>query len=188
MNLSKEKINYGPLSHLIGVWSGDKGLDVSPEPDGSENNEYYETLTFTEAGDVTNAESQLLSVLYYRQTVQRTSNDEVFHDETGYWMWDEKTDVVMHSLTIPRGVCVLAGGKYDQSTDEQSVELEVSAAHDDKKWGIIQSPFMQENALTTDFYHRINVEGNSLSYTETMMINIYGKVFKHTDQNVLTRK
>ena len=33
-------IDYGPLAGLIGVWKGDKGLDVAPEPDGTENNPY----------------------------------------------------------------------------------------------------------------------------------------------------
>lgn len=32
------EINYGPLTELIGVWKRDKGIDVAPEPDGTENN------------------------------------------------------------------------------------------------------------------------------------------------------
>ena len=84
-------IDYGPLKELIGVWKGDKGLDVAPEPDGIENNPYFETITYTAIGDVTNVESQVLSAVHYRQIVQRKSNKKVFHDETGYWMWDPKT-------------------------------------------------------------------------------------------------
>jgi len=59
-------IDYGPLRALIGVWKGEKGIDVAPEPDGSENNPYYETMTFTAIGDVTNAESQVLAAIYSR--------------------------------------------------------------------------------------------------------------------------
>ena len=29
-------IDYGPLAGLIGTWKGDKGMDVSPEPEGTE--------------------------------------------------------------------------------------------------------------------------------------------------------
>ncbi len=82
------EVDYGPLSGLIGIWKGDKGLDVAPEPDGIENNPYYETLTFTAIGDVTNAETQDLVAVHYRQIVKRKSNDKIFQDETGNWILD----------------------------------------------------------------------------------------------------
>lgn len=86
---SSENIDYGPLTELIGIWRGGKGLDLAPEPGGTERNPYYETITYTAIGDVTNAESPTLAALHYREIVQRKSNDEVFHDETGYWMWTD---------------------------------------------------------------------------------------------------
>ena len=184
-----DNINYGPLNELIGVWKGDKGIDVAPEPDGAENNPYYETITFTAIGDVTNAESQVLAAIHYRQIVQRKSNDKVFHDETGYWMWDENTKTIMHSLTIPRAVSVLAGGSHNgEQEDDGSIVLEVSASLNDKDWQIIQSPFMRDNAKTTEFRHKITVGNGKLSYSETTIVDIYGKVFEHTDNNELTRQ
>jgi hypothetical protein len=113
---NQDDVDYGPLNQLIGVWRGDKGVDIAPEPDGAENNPYYETIAFTAASDVTNAESQTLAAIHYRQIVQRKSNDKVFHDETGYWMWDAQAGIIMHSLTIPRAVSVLAGGIYNGET------------------------------------------------------------------------
>ncbi|MEE8379854.1 MAG: heme-binding beta-barrel domain-containing protein [Gammaproteobacteria bacterium] len=182
-------INYGPLNRLIGVWKGDKGTDIAPEPDGTENNPYYETITFTAIGDVTNAESQALSAIHYRQIVQRKSDDEVFHDETGYWMWDKNTGIIMHSLTIPRAVSVIAGGSHDGNKNGGgNVVLEVSANINDKDWQIIQSPFMRDNARTTEFHHRITVGNGKLSYSETMMLEIYGRTFEHTDENELRRQ
>ena len=164
-------------------------LSISTEPDGAENNPYYETISFTAIGDVTNAESQTLAVLHYRQIVQRKSDDKVFHDETGYWMWDADAQTIMHSLTIPRAVSVLAGGKHNgERTDDGSFILEVSAGFNDKDWQIIQSPFMRDNARTTAFHHRITVGNGELSYLETTIVDIYGKVFEHTDQNELTRQ
>ena len=126
------KVDYGPLTDLIGIWTGDKGVDIAPEPDGAENTAYYETITFSDIGDVTNASTQVLAVLHYRQIVQMKSNDEVFHDETGYWMWDAKENIVMHSLVIPRGVAVLAGGDYsgEKMEDGRSI-FNVSASLDD---------------------------------------------------------
>jgi len=182
-------VDYGPLTELVGIWAGDKGVDIAPEPDGVENNPYYETITFTAIGDVTNAESQVLSVLHYRQIVKRKSNDKVFHDETGYWMWDAEQQTIMHSLTIPRAVSVLAGGRYNgEKSEDGRVKLDVSATVDDKSWQIIQSPFMEKNAKTKAFHHQIIVGDGKLSYSETTMVDIYGKVFEHTDQNELIRQ
>lgn len=178
-------VNYGPLASLIGNWEGDKGLDTSPEPSGKEETPYFETILFEAIGDVNNAETQTLAALRYHQLVSRKSNNQVFHNETGYWMWDAETDVIMHSLTIPRGVCVLAGGK--SVIRNSSTILDVRASVDDKNWGIIQSPFMQENARTNAFSHTIVIDGDELSYSETIVLDIYGKIFDHTDSNVLKR-
>jgi len=186
---NKNDIDYGPLKGLIGAWQGNKGLDVAPEPDGTENNPYHETITFSAIGDVTNAESQTLAAIHYRQIVQRKSNNEIFHDETGYWMWDAAAGIIMHSLNIPRAVSLLAGGKYNGAESAGgSVVLEVSAAQDDKNWQIIQSPFMQKNARTTGFRHKITIDNDKLSYSETTIVEIYGKVFEHTDENELVRQ
>ena len=181
-----QNINYGPLTELIGVWKGNKGLDIAPEPDGAEQTPYHETITFSPIGNVNNAESQLLAVLHYRQIVQRLSNDEIFHDETGYWMWDAKAGIIMHSLTIPRAVAVLAGGGHEgKAQNDGRWLLEVSAACDDENWQIVQSPFMRDQAKTTAFRQRILVGGGKLSYEETTMLEIYGRVFEHTDCNEL---
>lgn len=179
--------DYGPLAGLIGTWEGRKGLDIAPEPDGTEKNPYYETITFDAAGDVTNAEQQVITALHYRQIVTRKSTGKVFHDETGYWMWDAADGVVMHSLTIPRGVAVLAGGRYDGPDSDNNVVLEVNAKLNDPDWQIIQSPFMRDNASTIGFQQRITLNGDSLAYAETTMLDIYGKRFEHTDGNQLGR-
>lgn len=181
-----KSIDYGPLNDLIGIWKGDKGLDVAPEPDGAEENPYFETITFTAIGDVTNAESQVLVALHYHQIVRRKSNNKVFHNETGFWMWDARDKTIMHSLAIPRGVCVIAGGTYTGAKDpDGNVMIEVSASSADHDWHIIESPFMRDNARTTGFLHKITVGNGKLSYSETTVVEIYGKVFEHTDQNDL---
>jgi len=183
-NIDGSDVDFGPLTGLIGRWAGDKGSDVAPEPDGSEESPYYETIVFSAAGDVENAESQELVAVHYHQIVSRKSNDEVFHNETGYWMWDAAQGVVMHSLTIPRAVCVLAGGTVK---NENPVVFEVAARLDGPDWGIIQSPFMKGKARTLEFRHKVTLDGDQLSYSETTIVEIYGRVFEHTDQNELRR-
>lgn len=179
------EIDYGPLAALIGSWQGDKGMDVAPEADGPEQNPYYETIIFEAIGDVDNANSQVIAALRYHQVVYRQSNDQVFHNQTGYWMWDAERKLVMQSLTIPRGVCVLAGGTAE--TSDNQIEIKVQASNKDPDWGIVQSPFMQKNALTTAFEHTMQVIGDKLIYSETTSLDIYGSEFAHTDKNQLTR-
>ncbi|MEH6551950.1 MAG: heme-binding beta-barrel domain-containing protein [Pseudomonadales bacterium] len=179
-------IDYGPLATLAGSWQGDKGVDKAPEPEGEEKNLYYETLLFEPIGDVTNAEIQVLSVLRYHQVVSRKTNDQVFHNETGYLSWDPASGVIMQSFSIPRGVAVLAGGKADTS-GENELMIEVNAVADEGDWGIVQSPFMKDKAKTVSFSHSITVNGDELVYVESTVVDIYGKVFDHTDRNRLTR-
>jgi len=116
-------------------------------------------------------ESQTLAALRYHQVVSRKSDRQVFHNETGYWMWDRAAGIVMQSLTIPRAVCVLAGG----NAKAQDTTVEVRAGLGDKDWGILQSPFMRDKARTTGFTHKVSIEGNQMSYSETTKLEIYGK-------------
>jgi len=182
------QIDYGPLTGLIGTWEGDKGMDVSPEPEGKEENPFFETILFEAIGDVKNAGTQVLAAIRYHQVVSRKSDKKVFHNETGYWMWDAANKTVMHSLTIPRAVCVLAGGDYG-ATDKTGgpVKIQTAAKMGDAKWGILQSPFMQEKARTVEFRHSITIDGDKLAYSQTTFLEIYGKSFEHTDKNELVR-
>ncbi len=181
-------IDYGPLAALIGMWEGDKGVDTAPVPDGKIEEPYFETITFEAGGDLTNAKEQKLVIVPYLQVVSRKSTGAVFHHQVGYWNWDPNTGVIMQSLTIPRGFALLAGGHCAlRGQYGNSVTLEVKAALGDPDWGIVQSPFMRDKARSTAFSHRISVNGDSLSYSESTMLSIYGKTFDHTDVNTLTR-
>lgn len=178
-------VDYGPLALLIGNWGGEKGLDVAPEPDGSETTPYYDRLLFEPCGTVTNAEKQTLSVLRYHQVVRRLSNDEIFHNETGYWMWDAAQNLVCRTLTIPRGVCLVAGGSAQEAA--AGTVIRVHAAQGDANWPIIEAPFMRDNASTISFDHTITVTADGLEYEELTIVDIYGRRFDHTDANTLIR-
>jgi hypothetical protein len=183
-------IDYGPLAALIGKWEGRSGIDTAPEPEpvGKVEEPYFETITFEAGGDLTNASEQRLVIVPYTQIVSRISTGLVFHHQLGYWCWDPQTGVVMQSLTIPRGFALLAGGQVPlQAGYGNKVTLSVRAALGDPDWGIVQSPFMRDKAKTTAFTHTITVDGDSLTYSESTMLNIYGKVFDHTDTDTLKR-
>ena len=119
--------------------------------------------------------------------MKRKSNDQVFHDERGYLLWDAENKTIIQSFTIPRGVAIVAGCLYvgDPNAKEVTFELHASEKGD---WNIAQSPFMRDNAKTTSFMHLVKVYDNKLHYTETMMLDIYGRDFEHTDENTLTKK
>jgi hypothetical protein len=182
-------INYGPLAALVGTWQGDKGVDRAPEPDGEERSPYYETIIFEAAGDVTNAEKQTLSIVRYHQVVSRKSNDEVFHDQQGYWLWDPADNTLVESFIIPRGVAVIAGGTLAAPADAaQELVYNVAADANSPELGIIQAPFMFKQAKTTAFTHTVTVKGDDMRYSETTVLDIYGKKsYEHTDVNTLRR-
>ena len=84
---------------------------------------------------------------------------------------------------------MLAGGRFKRTGEQSSaITLEVAAKLGDPDWGVIQSPFMRDNARTIEFRHNLTINGNQLSYHETTVLEIYGSRFDHTDQNELTRR
>jgi len=183
---NEQTADYGPLKYLIGTWKGSKGIDLAPEPTGEETSKYYETIIFEKAGDVTNAEAQTLAIVRYHLTVQQTLNNEVFHDQVGYWLWDKEKQTIMHSFTIPRAVSILAGGKFEAQNNDNNITFNV-AAKQGEDWGILQSPFMSRNAKTIEFTQKLTINEQELSYTQTTVLVIYGRTFNHTDNNTLKK-
>ncbi|MBD2857531.1 FABP family protein [Spongiibacter sp. KMU-158] len=179
-------VDYGPLFGLLGMWRGDRGIDKAPEPDGEDVSPFYETVFFEACGDVDNAETQVLAVVRYHQVVHRKSNDKVFHNESGYWSWDKDSDLIMQSFSIPRGVSVVAGGKA-HIDDKGRTVIEVSAKKGDDEWGIVEAPFMRDNASSRSFQKKIILDGDSMIYNEATLLDIYGREYNHTDANRLQR-
>ena len=93
----------------------------------------------------------------------------------------------MQSISIPRGVTLLAGGTA--TTTDKSVVLSVQAKLGDPDWGIVQSPFMRDNASTVSFEIELTIKPDELSYTQTTVLDIYEKSnFDHTDRCKLIRR
>ncbi|MEZ4742730.1 MAG: heme-binding beta-barrel domain-containing protein [Bdellovibrionota bacterium] len=179
--------DYGPLSQLIGKWEGNQGKDIAPEPDGIEENPYYEYITFEPVRAVTNAEQQTLLALRYHQEVRRKSNDLVFHDQVGYWLWEPGSNEIVQTINIPRGVVLVAGGTIEKNIGG-GFTFNVVSKNDHDKWRIQQTPFMNKNARTVKFEHTLSVSEKEIVYKETTWIDIYGKEsFEHSDTNVLSR-
>ena len=95
------------------------------------------------------------------------------------------TGRVTQTLTIPRGVSVIAEGRAE--ANGEGWVLEVETTEDGRVGAIAQTPFLAQKARTLAFTHRIEVEGDTLRYTETTLVDIYGRRFEHTDRNTLQR-
>lgn len=76
----------------------------------------------------------------YHHIVRKKANGAVLHDQIGHWIYERATNTIMHSLTIPRGVCLLAGEEY-QEENKPSI-FHVRATADSHTYGIVQLPFM----------------------------------------------
>ena len=186
MNKLIDGVDYGPLTQLLGKWIGQKGLDIAPNADAApDKNSYIDELTVTTAGPAENAEEQQLVAVKYHHVVRKKENNHIFHDQTGHWIFEPSTGIIMHSLTIPRGVCLLAGGNVEQNGYETIFEVEAKAGSD--SFGIMQSPFMLEKAKTKRFQMRLSIKGNELNYRQITSLFIYGKDFEHVDESLLNR-
>src|SRR5688500_19318278 len=102
---------WGPLSALAGEWEGEGGLDSAFNHEQGEviQTPYREKLSFKPFGPVVNGQ-QTLYGLDYRTAMWRGSEENPFHTEVGYWLWDSATDEVLRGFVVPRGIVVLAGG------------------------------------------------------------------------------
>lgn len=179
-------VDYGPLAQLLGKWVGTRGLDIAPDADAEpDKTAYSDEMVFSLSGPAENAEEQNLVSVKYDHVVRKLDNGRIFHDQIGHWIYEMSTNTVMHSLTIPRGICLLAGGEYRESKGESQFNVEASA--DSRTYGIVQSPFMQEKARTEAFTMNMSVRENELDYREVTSLHIYGKDFEHVDQSTLFR-
>ena len=179
-------VDYGPLAQLIGKWIGNRGLDNAPDADANpDETPYTDEITFTPSGPAENAEEQDLVSVRYHHVVRKLEDGHIFHDQIGHWIYEKSTNIIMHSLSIPRAVCVLAGGEYreDNGTSIFNVEAEAGS----QTYGIVQSPFMLEKATTKAFKMSMSVKGDELSYREVTSLHIYGKDFEHSDESTLYR-
>ncbi len=186
MTVEKHGVDFGPLEALIGKWVGQTGLDIAPNQ-ACEPSEcaFRDELIISPVGDVTNAGEQTLLSVKYHHIVRREDNGTVFHDQIGHWLYEAATGLIMHSLSLPRGVCLLAGGTV--STEGNTSVFNVEASADSDTFGITQSPFMKEKARTDGFHMKLTVEGDTLTYRQCTKLHIYGKDFDHIDSSELRR-
>ena len=178
---------WGPLAALIGDWEGTAGLDVAFS---HERNQVWETpfsekVTMKPFGPVQNG-SQTLFGLDYKTAMWRGSEENPFHTEVGYWLWDADAQVVLRCFVVPRGVTVLAGGRFEAGASGFTLTAEAAS----ERYGISQNLYLAKLARTTHYEttFTFNADG-SASYTEHTMLEMaeLPKPLDHADSNRLVR-
>lgn len=177
--------NLGPLRPLAGIWQGTRGVDVKPKAEGPKKQAYTEHIELQPIDPQTNG-PQLFYGLRYHTHVTKPGQVKTYHDQVGYWLWEPATGTVVHTLTIPRGQVVMAGGQ----AAADATSFEVVATADSPTFGICSAPFLEYAFRTTEFRIRVTVNADGTwSYEEDTVLVIRGRAepFHHTDGNTLTR-
>ena len=177
--------NLGPLAPLAGVWEGIKGDDHHPVLGGSALTIYVERYELVPIDFQTNG-PQLFYGLRYHTHIHEVGKVETFHDQVGYWLWEPATKTVVHTLTIPRGQVVVAGGQ----AEPDATEFEVSATLGTGVYGISAVPFIDRAFRTLSYRLMVATHPDGRwSYDGNAILEIPDRdePFEHTDANTLTR-
>jgi len=177
--------NLGPLRRLAGTWESRAGVDINPKPDGPQRREYRERIVL-EPIDAQPNGPQLFYGLRYHTRILASDEDATFHDQTGYWLWEPATGLVMQTLSIPRGQVAIAAGH----AAADATELVLTAQRGQTEYGICSTSFL-EYAFRTDSY-RIEVVFNtdgSWSYVLDTVLQVRGRdePFHPRDRNTLMK-
>jgi hypothetical protein len=177
--------NLGPLRRLAGIWESRTGVDVNPKLDGPERKDFSERIELQPIDAQANG-PQLFYGLRYHTRILAVDEDATFHDQTGYWLWEPATGLVLQTLSIPRGQVAIAAG---QATPDAN-QLVLTSRRGDTGYGICSTAFL-EYAFRTDSY-RIEVVFNpdgSWSYVLDTMLMVRGRSepFLHQDRNTLVK-
>ena len=182
-----QNTEWGPLAALIGEWEGTEGLDVSYCNAEAivKDTPYREKVSMKPFGPVENG-MQVLYGLDYRMAAWRGDEENPFHTEVGYWLWDAADAQVTRCFVIPRGSVVIAGG--DATSDAKTFTMQADCGSE--TYGILSNPFLAKAARTSRYSCTITVNPDgSWTYDEcsTMDHARLGGVVEHTDRNTLRR-
>ncbi len=177
--------HLGPLGALVGIWEGNEGIDIAPAQDGSKETHFRERLTFEPLGPVING-AQTLYGLRYSTVAWPLIQEQPFHEEVGYWLWDAERKQVMRCFMVPRGVVVNAGGTSEADAKEFCMTADAGAA----VYGILSNPYLDAQMKIVRYELSVTIhEPWQFSYKEDTQLQRPQQpdVFHHTDQNTLKR-
>jgi hypothetical protein len=177
---------WGPLAPLIGEWEGESGLDFSFHNAEGEtaDTKYREKISMKPFGPVDNGPQHLYG-LDYRMAAWRQGEEDPFHTEVGYWLWDGDAGQVMRCFVVPRGSMILAGGPA--KPDDTSFFMEATCGSE--TYGILSNKYLADKARTWKYTCTVTVNADvTWSYDETTNYkHAMGGEIAHTDHNTLRK-
>jgi len=178
---------WGPLWALAGEWQGEGGLDTAFQHARDEvvDTPYLEKLTLKPFGPVVNGD-QVLYGLDYKTAMWRDSEENPFHTEVGYWLWDAATGEVLRGFVVPRGITVLAGG--NTTADAKSFDLYADLGG--TNYTIGENRYLAKRASSISYRVNITInDDDTWSYEEVTMLQMseFPEPFAHKDHNTLHR-
>jgi len=177
---------WGPLGPLAGEWEGEGGLDTAFSHSQNKvlGTSYLEKCSMKPFGPVDNG-SQHLYGLDYRTAMWRGDEDNPFHTEVGYWLWDAAGGEVLRGFVVPRGITVLAGG----TATADATGFTLRAAPVSGGYTIGENRYLAGHASTLSYEVTITTGDGVWSYDETTMLRMteIDEPFAHTDRNTLHR-
>lgn len=177
---------WGPLAALAGEWEGQGGLDASFQHATEQvvGTPFLERCTLKPFGPVDNG-SQHLYGLDYKTAMWRGDEQNPFHTEVGYWLWDAATGEVLRGFVVPRGITVLAGG----TAAADATGFTLKATNGSVPYAIGENTYLAAHASTLSYEVTITIGDDEWSYDETTMLRMdqFAEPFAHTDHNTLRR-
>lgn len=141
---------------MAGIWEGERGLDVKPKAEGPKKQAYVERIELQPIDPQTNG-PQLFYGLRYHVHITKPDQVKTYHDQVGYWLWEPATQTVIHTLTIPRGQALMAGG----TVAPDAKEFELVARQGDPYYGINSNPFLEHAFKTIEFRIKVFINDDS---------------------------
>jgi hypothetical protein len=181
---------WGPLAALAGTWEGNEGLDLSFHNADAEVGEtgYLEKVDLKPFGPVDNGK-QCLYGLDYRMAAWRHGEEDQnpFHTEVGYWLWDAADRQVMRCFMIPRATVLIAG----TTCEADAKQFTMRADPGEPCYGILENRYLGANASTRHYECTVSVhDDGSWSYEENSVVKLMargGEELHHTDRNTLRK-
>jgi hypothetical protein len=177
---------WGPLAALIGDWEGNGGLDRAFSHSKNEvlDTPYTEKVTMKPFGPVDNGSQHLYGLDY--KTAMWRGEENPFHTEVGYWLWDSATGEVLRGFVVPRGITVLAGGTAAADAKQFTMRADLGGA----QYSISENQYLTKNASSVSYEVTITInDDDSWSYAESTKLKMteFPDLFDHTDHNTLRR-
>jgi hypothetical protein len=177
---------WGPLAGLIGEWEGEGGLDsaFSHSQDKVLETTYLEKVTMKPFGPVVNGAQELYG-LDYRSAMWRGDEENPFHTEVGYWLYDGATGEIMRCFVVPRGITTFAAGTAAADAREFTLRADKGADH----YNIGENQYLAKHASTVSYEATITIGDGEWTYDETAVLKMdeFPDLFPHTDHNTLRR-